>query len=230
MFFDPLYLIFALPALLLSVWASMYTRTTFARYSRVPTSTGVTGAQAAADMLRSHGVRDVRIEQSRGFLSDHYDPAARCLRLSESVYHGSSLAAVGVACHEAGHALQDAQHYPMLWLRTSLVPATSIGSNLSYFVILFGFLLRSQPLILFGAALFSLAVIFSIVTLPVEWNASARAKRAMVEAGIVSQQESRGAGQVLNAAFLTYVAAAVSAIMTLLYYLLRAGVLGGGDE
>ena len=232
-YIDPLYLLVALPAFLLSAWASFYTKSTFGKYSRVASASGYTGAQAAAEMLRGQGVSDVAIEPVRGMLTDHYDPTSKTLRLSEKVYGSQSLAAIGVACHEAGHALQHATHYSMLGLRTALVPAASIGSYLSYFFLFLGILMsRGGPgagrgLLLIGIVLFSLAVLFTIVTLPVEWNASRRAKIAMVRAGIVSQQEGRAAGQVLNAAFLTYLAAAVSAVLTLLYYLWRAGLLGG---
>jgi Zn-dependent membrane protease YugP len=227
MWIDPMYLLFALPGLLLSLWASFYTRSTFAKYSRIPSGRGLTGAEAARQMLDRHGVRNVTIERTGGMLSDHYDPRTRTLRLSQGVYSSPSLAAVGVACHEAGHALQHAHNYAFLGLRSALVPVTGIGSNLSYAFIIGGMLFRSNALILAGALLFSLAVLFSIVTLPVEWNASARAKRAMVESGIVTDREVGAAGQVLNAAFLTYVAAAVSSLLILLYYLMRAGVLGG---
>lgn len=229
-FLDPLYLLIMLPGLLLSIWASMYTKSTFAKFSQVRAMRGYTGAQAAHEMLTRNGVRDVTIELTRGFLSDHYDPRTKTLRLSRDVYHGQSLSAVGVACHEAGHALQHAHGYLALGLRTALVPAASIGSNFSYFILIFGFLLRSQPLVLVGIFLFSLAVLFTLITLPVEWNASARAKKAMVTTGMVSPQEQQGAAAVLNAAFMTYVAGAVSAVLMLLYYLLRSGLLGGGDD
>jgi Zn-dependent membrane protease YugP len=221
------YLIFILPAFLLSLLASLYTRSTFAKYARVPSRQGFTGAQAAAEMLRGQNVQGVRIERTGGFLSDHYDPRSRTLRLSPDVYQGTSLSAIGVACHEAGHAIQHARNYGPLALRSALVPAASFGSNIAYLLIFLGFLLSSMELFLVGIACFTLAVVFTIVTLPVEWNASARAKEAMVAGGIVSAQEREGAGAVLNAAFLTYVAAAVSAVLTLLYYLARAGLLGG---
>lgn len=225
--FDPMYLVFAIPGVLLSLWASFYTKSTFARYSQVRSGRGMTGAQAAAAMLAHQGVRNVVIEPVRGMLTDHYDPSSKTLRLSEQVYSSQSLSAVGVACHEAGHALQDATNYAMLGLRSALVPATNLGSNLSYIIFILGMFLRSRPLLIVGVVLFFLTVLFALVTLPVEWNATARAKKAMVTAGIVTEQERYEAGQVLNAAFLTYVAAAVTAIMTLLYYLLRSGLLGG---
>ncbi|OGV75318.1 MAG: zinc metallopeptidase [Lentisphaerae bacterium RIFOXYB12_FULL_65_16] len=227
LFFDPLYLLFALPGLVLSLWATFYTKSTFGKYSRVRSARGLTGAEAASIMLERSGVRDVRIQRTPGSLTDHYDPTSKTLRLSEDVYDSSSLSAIGVACHEAGHALQHATGYALLGLRTTLVPATNIGSTMSYVFILIGFFLHKPQFILWGAALFSLAVLFSIITLPVEWNASSRAKKAMVECGVVLPQEQGGAASVLNAAFMTYVAAAVTALLTLLYYLVRAGVFGG---
>ncbi len=229
-FFDPLYLLFALPGLLLAMYASFKTKSTFGKYSKVGSMHGLTGADAARKLLGAAGINDVRIEMVQGFLSDHYDPARKVLRLSPSVYQSASLSAIGVACHEAGHAIQHARGFAWMHIRTALVPATNVGSNLSYFVIFLGFVLRSQQFILFGAVLFSAAVVFSIVTLPVEWDATRRAKHLMVDSGVVSTQEASMAGDVLNAAFLTYVAAAVSSVLTLLYYLMRAGVFGGNDD
>ena len=222
LFFDPMYLIFAIPGLIIAGLASMYTHSMFAEYSRKRASSGFTGAEAAQRMLASAGLRDVRIERVDGFLSDHYDPIAKTLRLSPGVYDSDSLSAIGVACHEAGHALQHAAGYFPMHIRSQLVPMANIGSYLSYGAILLGFLMQSGHLVMIGAILFSAVVLFSIVTLPVEWDASARAKRMMVSSGIVSEQERDSAGKVLNAAFLTYVAAVVSSLLTLLYYLLRA--------
>jgi hypothetical protein len=228
-YFDPLYLVFALPGLLLALYASFSTKRTFAKYAKVSSSNGLSGAQAAAQLLRSAGINDVSVEQVSGFLSDHYDPVSRTLRLSPSVYKSSSLASIGVACHEAGHAIQHKNGFVWMHLRTAMVPATNISSWLSYIVIIIGFLLSSTNFILLGAIIFSAAVLFSIVTLPVEWDASSRAKKLMVNAGVVSRNEVAYAGKVLNAAFMTYVAAAVSSLLTLLYYLMRAGVFGGDD-
>jgi Zn-dependent membrane protease YugP len=228
--FDPVFLLFMIPGLLLSLVATIATKSTFAKYSKVSASSGFSGAQAAEAMLSSAGVYDVKIERVRGFLSDHYDPSSRTLRLSDEVYSSRSLSSIGVACHEAGHALQHAESYTPLMLRSALVPATNFASNFSYWIIIAGFFMHSQPLVLVGAILFGAAVVFAIVTLPVEWNASSRAKKMMVTSGIVTEEEAYHAGKVLNAAFLTYLAAAVSALLTLLYYLLRAGVLGGSDD
>lgn len=227
MFFDPMYLVFAIPGLVLALIASFATKATFSKYSKVRSSRGLTGAQAAKRLLLEAGIRDVTVEEVGGFLSDHYDPQAKKLRLSPDVYNSDSLSATGVACHEAGHAIQHAQGYMWLGLRTALVPATNISSWLSYIVIIAGTMLQSPQFILLGAIIFSAAVAFSIVTLPVEWDASARAKRMMVNAGIVSLSEADSAGAVLNAAFMTYVASAVSSLLTLAYYLMRAGVFGG---
>ena len=222
MFFDPLYLLFAIPGLIIAGLASFYVKSTFSEYSHFRASSGMTGAQAAEQMLHSAGIYDVRIERVEGFLSDHYDPSSRTLRLSPGVYDSDSLSAIGVACHEAGHALQDAASYAPLGLRSALVPVTNISSWLSYIVILVGFIFQSGGMVMLGAILFSAVVVFSIVTLPVEWDASSRAKQLMVSAGIVSAPERDSAGKVLNAAFLTYVAAVLSSLLTLLYYLVRA--------
>jgi uncharacterized protein len=222
MYFDPSYLVFILPALALSLWASWRTHSTFKKYSRVRTARGLTGAQAAAEMLRAAGVSDVQIVPARGFLSDHYNPANKTLALSEPTYASNSVAAVGVACHEAGHALQHAHGYKPLWLRSALVPTANIGSSAGYLVMLGGLLFHSANLIYVGAALFSAVLLFQLVTLPVEFDASARAKRLAVENGIILPQEREGMDKVLNAAAMTYVAAVVSTLMTLLYYLLRA--------
>ena len=222
MFFDPLYLLFAIPGLIVAGLASFYVKATFSEYSHVRASSGLTGAEAAAQMLRRAGIRDVRIERVEGFLSDHYDPSNRTLRLSPGVYDSDSLSAIGVACHEAGHALQHAASYAPLGLRSALVPVTNISSWLSYIVIFAGFIFQSGGMVMLGAILFSAVVVFSIVTLPVEWDASARAKQMMTAAGIVSPAERDHAGKVLNAAFLTYVAAVLSSLLTLIYYLVRA--------
>lgn len=228
-YFDPMYLVFAVPGLILALMASFYTKSTFAKYSHVGASTGMSGAMAVKRMLQCAGIYDVKIEEVAGFMSDHYDPTTKTLRLSPDVFKGKSLSSVGVACHEAGHAIQHAKGYAPLKLRTAMVPLTNICSTMSYFIIFLGFVM-SKELILVGAILFSAAVLFSIVTLPVEWDASARAKEMLVMAGIVTPNEAKMSGEVLNAAFLTYVAAAVSAVLTLLYYLLRSGVFGGSRD
>jgi len=227
MFFDPVYLLFVLPGLGLSLWASARVKRAFKQYSKVGTSRGLTGAQAAQEMLRRAGITDVRIIRSRGVLSDHYNPVNKTLALSEPVHDSASIAAVGVATHEAGHAIQHARHYAPLWVRSALVPTASIGSSIGYFVMLIGLFMSSANMVLVGAVLFSAVLLFQIVTLPVEFNASNRAKALVVEYGIVTAREREGVDRVLNAAALTYVAAAVSTLLTLLYFLLRSGLLGG---
>ncbi len=230
-FYDYHYLLFIMPGLVLSLWATWRTRSAFKKYSRVRSARGLTGAQAAQAMLSAAGIYDVRVVPVSGTLSDHYNPATKQLALSEGVFDSTSIAAVGVACHEAGHAVQHARAYRPLWLRTLLVPTANIGSSVGYIVMMVGlFLLHSQQVVLFGAMLFSAVLLFQVVTLPVEFDASARAKRLAVENGIVLPQERQGMDRVLNAAALTYVAAVVSTLLTLLYYLMRAGLLGGGGR
>jgi Zn-dependent membrane protease YugP len=229
MIFDPVYLLFIAPALLLSLWASFKTKQNFTKYSKVPVATGVTGAEAAQRLLDGAGIRDVKIVPHRGLLSDHYNPMTKTLALSEGVYGQRSVAAVGVAAHEAGHAIQHARNYAPMWLRSLLVPTANIGSSLGYIVMFVGLILGSMGIFWVGVGLFSMVLLFQVVTLPVEFDASSRAKALVTEYGIVTQHERSGIDAVLNAAALTYVAAAVSTLMTLLYFLMRAGVLGGRD-
>ncbi len=230
MMFDPMYFVFIIPALLLSMWASFQVKRNFSKYSKVPTASGLSGAQAAQRLLDGAGIGDVTIKSARGMLTDHYNPIDRSLNLSEGVYGSRSIAAIGVACHEAGHAIQHATQYKALGLRSALVPTAKIGSSLGYIVMLAGLFLASTNTVLVGAVLFSGVLLFQIVTLPVEFDASNRAKALVSEYGIVTQQERQGMDKVLNAAALTYVAAAVSTLMTLLYFLMRAGFLGGSRD
>lgn len=234
MFLDPLYFVIVGPAMLFAMWASWKTKSQFERYARVMASSRMTGAQAARHMLDASGLYDVQVEETQGFLSDHYDPRDRTLRLSPAVFRQPSLSAVGVACHEAGHALQHANNYVPLQLRSTLVPATQFGSKLSMPLIFIGLLMGAtgggRMLLLAGVAMFTLTVLFSLVTLPVEYDASARAKRHMVAAGIIQPSEQEAAGRVLDAAFLTYVAATISSLLTLLYFLMRAGLLGRSND
>lgn len=223
---DPLYWMLMLPALALAGLAQLLVKFTFKKYSEIPCYSGLTGAQAAERMLRANGIFEVKIEQTEGFLSDHYDPTSKTLRLSPDVYRSNSLAAVGIACHEAGHAMQHAHGYVPLHLRTLLVPVTNISSNLAFYVFIVGAMLSMKPLLLVGCVMFAMAFVFSVITLPVEWDASARAKQHIVNAGVVSPTQESDAGKVLNAAFLTYLAAAVSSLMTLIYFLIRSGLLG----
>jgi Zn-dependent membrane protease YugP len=220
-FFSPLYFIFALPALLLGLWAQMRVRSAFGKYSRVAAMSGMTGAHAARKILDANGLQNVAVERVAGMLSDHYDPRSKTLRLSEQVYGTPSLAAIGVASHEAGHALQDKTNYGPLALRSAMVPTVQIGSWLGPIIFLVGLFMAGAfgtTLAWVGLAIFGATALFAIVTLPVEFDASKRAKELMVSTGILAPQEAQGASSVLDAAALTYVAAALQAIMTLLYY------------
>ena len=229
-FFDPQYVLFVLiPGLILSGGASLLVKAAYGRYSRVPTRRGYTGAQAARILLDGAGIHDVDIVATHGYLTDHYNPQTKQLALSPDVYGSSSVAAVGIACHEAGHAIQHATGYAPLGLRSALVPLAGIGSNLGYIVMAVGLFLH--PFVVgVGALIFSAVLLFQVVTLPVEFDASARAKRLVVQAGIIDEDERTGVDMTLNAAALTYVAAVVTTLLTLLYYLMRSGLLGGRDD
>ncbi|MBC7173877.1 MAG: zinc metallopeptidase [Polyangiaceae bacterium] len=236
MFFDPLYLLLAAPGMLLALWAQFKVKRNFARYSQVALSRGLSGAEIAQAILRVENVPGVRIEQTHGMLSDHYDPTSRTLRLSEDVYHGRSVAAAGIAAHEVGHAIQHARGYAWLNMRSALVPALSVTSNLAMPTLIGGLVLSSmglafgQVVMLAGLVMFGLLVVFQLVTLPVEFDASRRALVAIEQGGIARGQELDGARDVLSAAALTYVAAAVSSLLTLLYFLIRSGLLGGSSR
>jgi Zn-dependent membrane protease YugP len=210
-----------LPALLLGMIAQARVRSTYAKYQQVRTASGMTGAEAAQRILSAHGVNGVPVEMVSGQLTDHYDPRSRTLRLSQPVYGGQNVAALGVAAHEAGHAIQDARSYFPLKARNAFYPVASFGSNLGPIIVfgglLFGFF---QPLITVGIILFSFAVLFSLVTLPVELNASSRALRILSTDGLLNPEEVEGARRVLNAAAMTYVAAALASVLTLLRLLL----------
>ena len=222
MFFSPFYFLFMLPPLLLGLWAQFRVKSAFKRFSKVRSARGITGAQAARRILDSYGLRHVAVERVNGFLSDHYDPRSKTLRLSPGVYDSPSLASIGVAAHEAGHALQDQENYRPLRLRSSLVPAVQIGSWLGPIIIMGGFVmmnaLGTAGVAWIGVAILAITTLFTLVTLPVEFDASNRAKKLLVADGILTQQELGGVNSVLNAAALTYVAAAISAIMQLAYY------------
>ncbi len=216
-----LYLLFSLPALILGFWAQIKVQSAFGKFSKIRTYAGLTGAQIAHRMLDSVGLSHVRVEQAQGFLSDHYDPRAKALRLSPQVYQSNSIAAAGVAAHEAGHAIQDASGYTMLQLRSAMVPGVQIGSWLGPIIFIVGFFLSptiGTSIAWLGIGLFSLAAIFALITLPVEFDASQRAKAWLSTSGAIYNEEIRGINSVLDAAALTYVAAAVQAISTVLYY------------
>lgn len=226
--FDPLYFLILAPGMLLAGWAQWRIQAAYQEASRYGSRSGVTGAQAAAAVMSAGGVQGVGIEPVSGHLSDHYDPRSKVLRLSEGVYATPSLAALGIAAHEAGHALQDADRYGPLVVRNLMVPVASFGSSAAWIVMLAGFLLHFTGLIWLGIGLFSATVLFQVVNLPVEFDASRRARVELQRAGLVSVEEDVVVGKVLNAAALTYVAGTLTSILTLFYYLLRSGLLGGG--
>ncbi|MCS6907088.1 MAG: zinc metallopeptidase [Anaerolineales bacterium] len=228
-FFDPYYLIFMAPAFLLMLAVQFYVSSSYSKWSQVPSRLRINGAQAAAQLIRYTGLYNVRVEGVHGHLTDHYDPRDKTLRLSESVYGSASVAALAVAAHELGHALQDHEGYAPLKLRAALVPAVNIGSYLGWILLMIGLLLQSSQIAWLGVIVFSGGAIFALATLPVEFNASARARRLLLESGLIStEEELRGVNQVLNAAALTYVAALVTAVLQLLYY--ATLVLGMSDR
>ena len=217
MFFTP-FTILILAAFGLSMWASFRVKGTFNKWADVPTDSGMTGAEAARRMLDSNGLSHIPIECVPGTLTDHYDPIAKAVRLSESVYYGNSIASVSVACHEIGHAIQDKIGYSMLVLRHRMFPVVNFSSGIAPFLLIGGFLFKSTGLIFIGIIAFSAAVAFQLVTLPVEFNASSRARDLMIKMGIIRNHEERGVSKVLGAAALTYVAAALVSVMQLLEY------------
>lgn len=224
--FDLSYLVLVVPAILLGLWAQARVQSTYARYSQVRAVRGITADQVARRILDANGLRDVSIQRIAGSLTDHYDPRERVVRLSETVYGSPSIAAIGVAAHEVGHAVQHATGYAPLKLRTAIVSVTNIGSTLSMPLILIGILLNSSRLALVGVALFGLVAVFQLVTLPVEFNASARAVAKVEQYGLLTSQETKGCKKVLTAAAMTYVAATASAGLQLL----RLVLLFGGNN
>jgi Zn-dependent membrane protease YugP len=235
--FDPWYFLYVvIPGAILAIGAQWLVKSRFAHYSRVPTTRGYTGAMAAKKLLDVAGIQDVQIVRVDGFLTDHYNPTNKQLALSPQVYDSTSVAAVGVATHEAGHAIQHATGYIPLHWRSLIVPVVQYGSPLGTYAMVGGLILIGagaaigKPIFILGAIAFSMLLLFQLITLPVEFNASARAKSLVVESGIVGHQESDGIAKVLNAAALTYVAAFVQTLLTLLYFLWRAGFLGGRND
>jgi uncharacterized protein len=221
LFFDPMYLLFALPALLLGFWAQWKVQSSFKEYSRYRIYSGLSGAEVARRVLDFNGLHNVRVEPAHGILSDHYDPREKVLRLSQNVYASNSVAAAGVAAHEAGHAIQDKEGYFALQARTAMVPTVQIGSWLGPIIFMIGLFtvsLFGTTLAWLGLLLFAGTALFAVVTLPVEFDASKRAKFALASQGIVAQQEMKGVNSVLDAAAMTYVAGAAQAVSTLLYY------------
>ncbi len=218
--FDPLYLLLMLPGMAVAGWAQTRIASAYREGSRYRVSSGVTGAKAAAVIMHSSGVDNVPIEPVAGQLTDHYDPSKKILRLSADNYQDSSLAAVGVAAHEAGHA-QDASHYPLLVVRNLIVPLAGIGSNISFTALLAGVIFQSMTLVWVGILLFSTVVVFQLVNLPVEFDASRRAREQLQLTGLITPEEDQVVGRVLGAAAMTYVAATLTSILQLLFFVIR---------
>ena len=228
-YFDPTYLLL-IPGILLALWAQSKVQMTFNKYSKVGASSGASAASVARSILDYNGLSDVPVEMVPGHLTDHYDPSRKVLRLSESVYHSSSIAAIGVAAHEAGHAIQHQTDYVPLKVRSLLVPVAQIGSNASWFLIILGLIMSNSMLAELGVFLFSAAVIFQLVTLPVEYNASSRALVVLEGGGYLARDEVAGAKKVLDAAALTYLAAAIVSILELLRLVVLTRIFGGNDD
>lgn len=228
-FYDPKYLLYvALPVFLISAIVQLILKATYGKYSRVETYRGLTGAEAASRILELAGLQGVRVEEVQGFLSDHYDPRTRVLRLSPQNYEGRSIASIGVAAHEAGHAIQHARSYAPLFLRNLAVPVANIGSTLGWVVLFIGIFMGFKPLAMVGFLLVLGILAFEIINLPVEFDASRRALAVLPQSGILTVEETRGAQKVLGAAALTYVAAMISTLWTILYYAIQLGLIGGG--
>jgi Zn-dependent membrane protease YugP len=225
--FDPIYFLVLAPGLLLALWAQLRIQSAYQEGSHCRSSSGVTGAQAAAEVMRAGGIAGVAIEPVPGQLTDHSDPAHKVLRLSEGVDASPSLAALGIAAHESGHALQHAHGYAPLVVRNVMVPAASFGSSAAWIVFAIGLVLGSFGLVMAGIALFSAVALFQLINLPVEFDASARARRALLAPGLIRPEEDEVVARVLKAAAWTYVAATLTSILTLLYFLFRSGLLGG---
>ena len=219
-------ILIVLPALIISIWAQINVNSTFKKYSHIRTKKGLTGAEAARRVLDANGLYDVKIEHIRGQLTDHYDPRANVIRLSDTVYGEISAAAVGVACHEAGHAVQYAKGYFPIKIRSAAIPATRFGSMLSIPIFMIGLIFASDALLLAGIVLYSAVAFFQLITLPVEFNASARALSAIKSTGMLDPKEHEGAARVLRAAALTYVAALLTSLLTLLRLIVLAGGRG----
>jgi Zn-dependent membrane protease YugP len=227
-FFDPMYLLFMAPAFILMMLAQMYVSSSYSKWSKVAARSRLTGAQAAQRLINTGGLYNVSVQPVPGKLSDHYDPRTKILNLSPGVYQGTSVASLAVAAHELGHAMQDQDGYLPLKLRAALVPAVNIGSYLGWILIFIGLILRLTDLAWLGVLVFSGGLVFAVATLPVELNASARAKQLLSNSGlIIGSEEEHGVNTVLNAAALTYVAAVVTAASQLLYYVLLVSGMGG---
>ena len=230
MFFDPLYIGVMVVGFILSAGANLWVKSATSKWSKVAIGRGMTGRDIAAAILRARGVQGVTIERIPGRLSDHYDPRSKTLRLSPDVHDGRSITAAGIAAHEVGHAIQDADNYALMSIRQRLVPVANIGTSMGLYMVMFGAMLGMTGMAKLGVLLFGGFVLFTVVTLPVEIDASLRARKLLLENNIVTGEEAKGVSSVLMAAAATYLAAALSAILQLLYWAMRAGLLGSRDD
>jgi Zn-dependent membrane protease YugP len=233
--FDPMYFVFMIPGLILMLWAQSRVKGSYKKFSQVRNTANMTGAQVARRILDSNGLYDVPVEHTRGELTDHYDPRSRSLHLSDGVYGTPSIAAMGIAAHEVGHAIQHARAYAPLQFRTAIVPVVNIGSTLGFIVLFAGIILQFTGLAWLGVGLFALATVFALVTLPVEFDASRRAKEALTNLGLTDGglqrgDETSGVSTVLNAAAWTYVASFAASLLSLLYYVMLVSGMGRSEE
>jgi Zn-dependent membrane protease YugP len=235
MVFDPMYFVFMIPGVILMLWAQARVRGSYSKYSKVPNAVGLTGAQVARRILDANGLSNVPVERTRGELTDHYDPRSRSLFLSDGVYGVPSIAAMGIAAHEVGHAIQHARAYAPLQFRTAIVPVVNIGSSLGVFVLIAGIVLQATGLAWLGVGLFALSTVFALITLPVEFDASRRAKEALTnlgftDGGLQRGDETSGVSTVLGAAAWTYVAGFAASVLSLLYYIMLVSGMGRSQE
>lgn len=227
MYFDPLYMILMLPVIVLSFYAQMKVKSNFQKYSKKRNQSGLTGREVAQMLLERNGIRDVKVAKTNGWLSDHYSPSEKVLRLSEGVYNSSSVSAVGIAAHEAGHAIQHHTKFSIMQLWLSFAKPAALASNMSIWLIMIGFFINMMGLAMFGFILFFFVVVFQIITLPVEFDASNRAKKLLSSYNIINLNDRNGVNAVLDSAALTYIAAAAASVVQLLYYAVRLGLIGG---
>jgi Zn-dependent membrane protease YugP len=235
MVFDPMYFVFMIPGVILMLWAQMRVKGSYSKYSKVRNAANLTGAQVARRILDANGLYDVPVEHTRGELTDHYDPRSRSLHLSDGVYGTPSIAAMGIAAHEVGHAIQHARAYAPLRFRTAIVPVVNIGSTLGFLVLIAGILLQFTGLAWLGVGLFALSTVFALITLPVEFDASRRAKEALsnlglTDGGLLRGDETSGVATVLNAAAWTYVASFAASVLSLLYYITLVTGMGRSQD
>ncbi len=220
-YFDPLYFMFALPGLIVALYAQAKVKSNYSKYSKIINSSGYTGADVAQLILRSNGITNVQVRRISGNLTDNFNPKDNCIYLSDGVFGSNTIAAVGIAAHEAGHAVQHAQSYAPVKLRSALVPICNFGAGVSPFLILLGYFMQMEVLLFLALGVFLLSVLFQLVTLPVEFDASSRALQAIKQSGVLNPQEQKGAKKVLSAAALTYVAALLQSLLIFLYYFVR---------